>query len=80
MVVMRLGQAEEWQRQLDTEEVKHRAAISRREGVSRARVTQILNLLMDHSRMVGRLKDAGHKVVDELDEDPVPVRVRRRGE
>ncbi len=39
----------------------------------------LLNLLMDHSLMVGKLKDAGHEVVDELDEDPVPVRVRKRG-
>ncbi len=39
----------------------------------------LLNLLMDHSRMIGKLKDAGHRVVDEIGEDPVPVRVRRRG-
>ncbi len=48
MVVKRLAQAEEWQRQLDAGEVKHRAEISRREAVSRARVTQIMHLLKLH--------------------------------
>ncbi len=47
-IVKRLAQAEEWQRQLDAGEVKHRAQISHREGVSRARVTQIMHLLKLH--------------------------------
>ena len=38
----RLARAHEWQRQLDAGEVVSRAAIARREQISRARVTQIL--------------------------------------
>jgi hypothetical protein len=37
----RLARAVEWQRQLDAGEVASRAQIARREGLSRARVTQI---------------------------------------
>jgi hypothetical protein len=37
-----LKRALEWLRQLETGEVASRAAIARREGISRARVTQIL--------------------------------------
>ena len=40
-----LQRALEWLRQLETGEVASRAAIARREGVSRARVTRILNRL-----------------------------------
>ena len=40
----------------------------------------LMALLMDHSLMVGKLEDAGHEVVDGMGEDPVPVRVRRRGD
>jgi hypothetical protein len=40
-----LKRAVEWQRQLDSGEVRSRAAIARREGLTRARVTQIMNLL-----------------------------------
>src|SRR4051812_43386450 len=40
-----LKRAVEWQRQLDTGQVRSRAAIARREGLTRARVTQIMNLL-----------------------------------
>jgi hypothetical protein len=36
------ARAQEWLRQLDAGEVESRAEIARREGVSRARVTQIL--------------------------------------
>ncbi|MCK4376200.1 MAG: hypothetical protein KAX19_12755 [Candidatus Brocadiae bacterium] len=38
--VLRLGQ--EWQRQLDAGEVESRAAIARREGLTRARVSQMM--------------------------------------
>jgi hypothetical protein len=41
----RLARALEWQRQLDVGEVASRAEIARREGVSRARVTQIMRAL-----------------------------------
>jgi len=35
----------EWRRQLDTGEVRNQADIARREGVTRARVTQVPGLL-----------------------------------
>jgi hypothetical protein len=40
-----LKRAVEWQRQLDAGQIRSRAAIARREGLTRARVTQIMNLL-----------------------------------
>ncbi len=40
-----LKRAIEWQRQLAAGQVRSRAAIARREGLTRARVTQIMNLL-----------------------------------
>lgn len=40
-----LRKAVEWRRQLDADEVPSQAAIARREGITRARVTQILALL-----------------------------------
>jgi uncharacterized protein involved in propanediol utilization len=40
------GRAIEWQRQLDAGEIATRAAIARREGLSRARVTRIMNRAM----------------------------------
>jgi len=44
-IVETLRKAIEWRRQLDAGEVPNQAAIARREGVTRARVTQILGLL-----------------------------------
>jgi len=40
-----LRMAIEWQRQLDAGEVQSRADIARREGITRARVTQVMGLL-----------------------------------
>src|SRR5262245_41507892 len=40
-----LKRAVEWQRQLDAGQVRSRAAIARRERLTRARVTQIMNML-----------------------------------
>jgi len=37
-----LARALEWERQLEAGEVESRAAIARREGLSRARVTQVM--------------------------------------
>jgi len=37
--------AQKWQRQLDAGEIESQAAIARREGLTRARVTQIMSLL-----------------------------------
>jgi len=44
-VVELLQTALEWQRQLDAGEMETQAAIARREGITRARVTQIMALL-----------------------------------
>jgi len=44
-IVELLHKAIEWRRQLDTGEVRNQADIARREGVTRARVTQVLGLL-----------------------------------
>jgi len=44
-VVETLRKALEWRRQLDVREVANQADIARREGVSRARVTQVMGLL-----------------------------------
>ena len=44
-VVETLRRALEWRRELDAGEVASQAAIARREGVTRARVTQVLMLL-----------------------------------
>ncbi len=44
-VVELLRVAIEWQRQLDAREVGSQAAIARREGITRARVTQVMALL-----------------------------------
>jgi hypothetical protein len=44
-IVETLRKAIEWRRQLDAGEVPNQAAIARREGITRARVTQILSLL-----------------------------------
>lgn len=40
-----LQKAAEWRRQLDVGEIENQAAIARREGITRARVTQILGML-----------------------------------
>jgi len=44
-VVRTLLKARQWRRQLDAGEVASQAAIARREGITRARVTQIMALL-----------------------------------
>ena len=46
----RLARAIEWQRQLDAGQVASRAEIARREGISRARVTQIMQALTNVQR------------------------------
>jgi hypothetical protein len=45
-----LKRAIEWQRQLEAGEIRSRAAIARREGLTRARVTQIMNMLRKKKR------------------------------
>ena len=44
-VVELLRNAIEWRRQLDAGEVQNQAEIARREGITRARVTQVMSLL-----------------------------------
>jgi len=44
-VIELLRKAIEWRRQLDAGEVRNQAEIAKREGVTRARVTQIIGLL-----------------------------------
>jgi hypothetical protein len=44
-VVELLRKAIEWQRQLDTGEASNQADIARREGITRARVTQVMGML-----------------------------------
>ncbi len=38
----------------------------------------LINLLVDHGIMVGKLEDVGHKVTDGVGDGVIPVRVRRR--
>ncbi|HMI89231.1 MAG TPA: hypothetical protein VK550_34365 [Polyangiaceae bacterium] len=45
-----LARAVEWQRQLDAGQIENRAAIARREGLTRARVTQVMNRLRRNAR------------------------------
>jgi hypothetical protein len=47
----RLARALEWQRELDAGEVASRAEIARREGISRARVTQIMRARASRKRI-----------------------------
>ena len=44
-VVELLRKAIEWRRQLDAGEVRNQADIARREGITRARVTQVMGML-----------------------------------
>jgi hypothetical protein len=44
-VVELLHKAIEWRRQLDTGELQNQAEIARREGMTRARVTQVMGML-----------------------------------
>lgn len=44
-IVELLRKAIEWQRQIDAGEVQNKTVIARREGITRARVTQVMGLL-----------------------------------
>lgn len=44
-VVKLLRTAQEWRRQLEAGEVENQTAIARREGITRARVTQVMSLV-----------------------------------
>jgi hypothetical protein len=59
-----LRKAIEWRHQLDAGEVRNRAEISRREGITRARVTQILRLMRLHPEIRENIlstPDAAHR-------------------
>ncbi len=59
-IVETFRKAIEWRRQLDAGEVPNQASIARREGITRARVTQVLALLRlpsDIRRRVMALRD-----------------------
>jgi len=64
--VKRLAQAEQWQRQLDAGEVKHRAEISHKEGISRARVTQIMHLLRLHPLVLDYVRSLGPETPERM--------------
>jgi len=49
--------AQEWQRQLDASEIESQAAIARREGLTRARVCQIMSLLRLAPQLQERVLD-----------------------
>jgi hypothetical protein len=60
-IVSLMNKALEWQRLLDAGEVSRRAEVARRQGITRARVTQIMKLLAlapdireGHPRAAGR--------------------------
>lgn len=60
---------------------KFEALYERTEGSrGKVRITrqELLDLLMDHSTMVGHLQDDGRTVTDGVNEAPLPARVRRR--
>ena len=54
-VVELLRKAIEWRRQLETGEVRNQAEIARREGIARARVTQIMGMLRLGSEIQERI-------------------------
>jgi hypothetical protein len=86
-VVQLLKMAMEWQRQLDAGEIETQAAIARREGITRARVAQIMALLrlapeiqehiLDMPEMVGRpgISERALRPIVRID-DPADQRAR----
>ncbi|MDD5761194.1 MAG: hypothetical protein PHP88_01620 [bacterium] len=55
-----LRKAIEWRRQLDAGEVRNQADISRREGITRARVTQVMGML----RLAPEIQEQIHTLPD----------------
>ena len=64
-IVAMFRKAIEWRLQLDAGEVPNQAAIARREGITRARVTQILGLL--------RLPDGIRRQISQLQDGSAPT-------
>jgi ParB-like chromosome segregation protein Spo0J len=77
-VVEQLRKAQEWQRQLVAGEVTNRAAIARREGITRARVTQLMALVRlapeIREHILGMPKTVGRPAISERALRPI-VRV-----
>jgi hypothetical protein len=73
-VVELLRKAIEWQRQLDAGEVQNKAEIARREGITRARVIQIMGLL----RLAPQIQNhIHHSVPETVSRPPITERALR---
>ncbi len=68
-VVELLRTAIEWQSQLEAGEVRNRADIARREGITRARVTQIMALL----RLAPEIQEHIQAIPDSTSQPAVPL-------
>ena len=73
-VVRLLRKALEWRRQLDAGEVRSQAEIARREGLTRARITQIMGLL----RLSPAIRDYILAMPDTAGRPPISEPVLRR--
>ncbi len=58
-IIALLARAKDFEGRLSSGEIASRADLARRFGLTRARVTQILNLLKLHSRVVSYLENLG---------------------
>jgi hypothetical protein len=72
-VVELLRKAIEWRRQIDGGEVRNQAEIARQEGITRARVTQVMGLL----RLAPEIQERILISPDTLDRRPVTERILR---
>ncbi len=76
-VVELLKTAQEWQRQLNAGEVENQAAIARREGITTARVSQVMSLLRLADDIRQRILDmpqlAGKSLVTERAMRPIAL-------
>jgi hypothetical protein len=66
--------AKEYKKMIDTGEAKNKAELARIKGISRARVTQILNLLKLDKNIIDNLEQAG----DPTDKKSISKRVLRK--
>ena len=72
-VVALLQQATAWRESLDSGQIPNQAAIARQEGISRARVTQILNLLTLPPEIQGSILSSQTKLTRAISETNYPV-------
>jgi len=56
--------AKEYKRMIETGKVKNQAELARIKGISRARVTQILNLLKLDDKVIDRFEQFGDSMVE----------------